>query len=80
MLWFVPFLKEVHNINRGDFWYSVATIGITVGGILGGLLCGYMSDKFFQSRRPPVAFIFYIGQIVHFCGWVIPNHLMSLLF
>jgi len=27
-------------------------------------LCGYLSDRCFQSRRPPVAFIFYIGQIV----------------
>jgi OPA family glycerol-3-phosphate transporter-like MFS transporter len=35
-----------------------------VGGILGGILCGYMSDKLFQSRRPPVAFIFYLLQIV----------------
>jgi len=64
MLWFVPFLKEVHNIEHGSFLFSLATIGVTVGGILGGLLCGYLSDKFFQSRRPPVAFIFYIGQII----------------
>jgi OPA family glycerol-3-phosphate transporter-like MFS transporter len=64
MLWFVPFLKEVHNIEYGSFLFSLATIGVTVGGILGGLLCGYLSDKFFQSRRPPVAFIFYIGQII----------------
>jgi OPA family glycerol-3-phosphate transporter-like MFS transporter len=27
-------------------------------------LCGYLSDHWFQSRRPPVAFIFYIGQVV----------------
>lgn len=64
MLWFVPFLKEVHNINYGTLLFNVATLGITVGGILGGLLCGYLSDKWFQSRRPPVAFIFYIGQII----------------
>ncbi len=64
MLWFVPFLKEVHNISAGSFLFSVATLGVTVGGIVGGLLCGYMSDRWFQSRRPPVAFIFYLGQIV----------------
>jgi OPA family glycerol-3-phosphate transporter-like MFS transporter len=63
MLWFVPFLKEVHGISAGSFLFSVATIGVTVGGIVGGLLCGYMSDRWFQSRRPPVAFIFYLGQI-----------------
>jgi len=34
------------------------------GGICGGLLCGWMSDKLFQSRRPPVAFFFYLIQVV----------------
>lgn len=63
MLWFVPFLKEVHGVSAGSFLFSVATIGVTVGGIAGGLLCGYLSDRWFQSRRPPVAFIFYLGQI-----------------
>lgn len=64
LLWFVPFLKEVHGIKHGTSLFSMATAGITIGGICGGLICGYLSDKVFQSRRPPVAFIFYIGQIV----------------
>ena len=63
MLWFVPFLKEVHHIEHGATLFTVASTGITVGGILGGLLCGFLSDRVFGSRRPPVAFIFYIGQI-----------------
>jgi len=63
MLWFVPFLKQVHHVVEGSALFSVATLGVTVGGILGGLLCGYLSDRWFQSRRPPVAFIFYLGQI-----------------
>jgi MFS transporter, OPA family, glycerol-3-phosphate transporter len=72
MLWFVPFLKEVHGIVHGSTLFSIATTGITVGGILGGLLCGFLSDRFFHSRRPPVAFIFYIGQIVSLflLGWI----------
>ena len=64
MLWFTPFLKEIHHIAPGSGLHQVASLGITVGGIVGGLLCGYMSDRLFQSRRPPVAFIFYIGQII----------------
>jgi len=64
MLWFVAFLAEVHKVAVGSTLFTVATIGITVGGIIGGLLCGYLSDRVFGSRRPPVAFIFYIGQIV----------------
>lgn len=70
LLWFVPFLKEVHGISHGSDMkflgfslFSIATLGITIGGIVGGIVCGYLSDKVFQSRRPPVAFIFYLGQI-----------------
>jgi OPA family glycerol-3-phosphate transporter-like MFS transporter len=64
LLWFVPFLKEVHGVSHGTGLFTLATAGITIGGICGGLICGYLSDKIFQSRRPPVAFIFYLGQIV----------------
>ncbi len=71
VFWFMPFLKEVHHIEHGSTLFSVASAGITVGGILGGLLCGYLSDTWFGSRRPPVAFIFYIGQIIALLllGW-----------
>ncbi len=71
LLWLVPFLSEVHHIEHDTYLYNVATLGITVGGILGGLLCGFLSDKIFHSRRPPVAFIFYLGQIVFILllGW-----------
>jgi OPA family glycerol-3-phosphate transporter-like MFS transporter len=63
MLWFVPFLKDVHKVLPGTALFSIATGGITVGGICGGMLCGVLSDRVFQSRRPPVAFIFYVAQI-----------------
>ncbi len=63
MLWFVPFLKEVHGIAPGSTLFSVATLGVTVGGIVGGMLAGYLSDRAFQSRRPPVALVFYLCQI-----------------
>jgi OPA family glycerol-3-phosphate transporter-like MFS transporter len=64
MLWFVPFLSEVHKVEHGSALFTMATSGVTVGGIIGGLLCGYLSDHWFQSRRAPVAFIFYLGQII----------------
>jgi OPA family glycerol-3-phosphate transporter-like MFS transporter len=63
ILWFVPFLKEVHHVDPGTSLFAVASFGITVAGIVGALLAGYMSDRLFQSRRPPVAGIFYCAQI-----------------
>lgn len=63
LLYFTEYLSEVHHVQKGTglFWW--AGTGITIGGIVGGILCGWLSDKFFHSRRPPVAFLFYLGQI-----------------
>lgn len=62
LLYFTEFLKEVHHVQVGSALYWWAGTGTTIGGICGGLLCGWMSDRLFQSRRPPVAFIFYLAQ------------------
>ncbi|HXY20104.1 MAG TPA: MFS transporter [Gemmatimonadales bacterium] len=64
ILWFVPFLKEVHGITPGSTLFNVASLGITLGGVAGGLLAGFLSDRVFGSRRPPVALVFYLCQIV----------------
>jgi OPA family glycerol-3-phosphate transporter-like MFS transporter len=69
LLYFLEYLLEVHHVDvkAGGGWTSVAfwaSAAPTIGGIVGGLLCGWLSDRFFDSRRPPVAFLFYLGQIV----------------
>ncbi len=64
MLYFTEYLQEIYHLGKKDhlfWWTGVAFMG---GGICGGLLCGWMSDKLFQSRRPPVAFFFYLIQAV----------------
>jgi OPA family glycerol-3-phosphate transporter-like MFS transporter len=63
LLHFPAFLKKTHHIAVGSSLFSIASTGITVGGIAGALLCGVVSDYFFQSRRAPVAFVFYVGQV-----------------
>ncbi|MBK7401852.1 MAG: MFS transporter [Myxococcales bacterium] len=63
LLYNIEFLDEVHHVKVGSSIQSWSGAGITLGGICGGLLCGWMSDRLFDSRRPPVAFIFYLGQI-----------------
>ncbi len=65
ILFFFPeWLSTVHHITPGSTLFNYATASITVGGIVGGLLAGWLSDRFFQSRRPPVAFFFYLMQVV----------------
>jgi OPA family glycerol-3-phosphate transporter-like MFS transporter len=39
-------------------------MGPTLGGILGGLSIGYLSDKLFQSRRAPIACVFFLLQVL----------------
>lgn len=63
LLYFVEFLKEVHHVEVGSTLFWWAGTGVTIGGIVGGLLCGWISDNIFQSRRAPVAFIFYLCQV-----------------
>ena len=64
MLYFPEYLMEVHKVKPGTPLFQMASIGITVGGIAGALLCGVLSDYVFSSRRPPVAFLFYMAQLV----------------
>jgi MFS transporter, OPA family, glycerol-3-phosphate transporter len=65
LLHWARFMRDVHGVteSRPPHLYDAASIGITVGGILGALLCGLLSDRVFGSRRAPVAFLFYIGQM-----------------
>lgn len=65
MLYFTEFYQEVHGISSHSGLYAAgAGWAVTTGGIIGGLFCGWLSDRFFHSRRPPVAFIFYCGQVI----------------
>lgn len=64
MLYFTEYLDEVYHLSKRAplFWWT--GVAFMLGGIGGGLLCGALSDRLFQSRRPPVAFIFYGAQVV----------------
>jgi OPA family glycerol-3-phosphate transporter-like MFS transporter len=68
VLYFAEFLKEVHGVDVGTPLFDTASYGITIGGILGALTCGFLSDHVFQSRRAPVAFLFYIAQALALIG------------
>jgi OPA family glycerol-3-phosphate transporter-like MFS transporter len=66
LLYYGRFLAQVHGVTEKGtpVRYQFASLGITVGGIGGALLCGVLSDRVFGSRRAPVAFLFYGGQVV----------------
>lgn len=62
--WFVSFLKEAHGFDTGSTMFKLTSLGVTIGGIIGGFSIGTLSDRLFQSRRPPVAAIYYVVQIL----------------
>lgn len=60
--WGPSYFKDVFGINSDAFIYQFAFNGTVVVGILGALVMGSISDRFFQSRRGPVTAIAYLAQ------------------
>lgn len=64
MHWFPIFAKEQLSADHGyagewSFWLNNWGLILMLAGASGGMLAGWMSDRFFGSRRAPVAGIFY---------------------
>lgn len=62
--WFTSFLEDEVGIDVGSSLYTVAASGITIGGMLGSLGGGFVSDRFFNSARAPVVAILFVIQSV----------------
>jgi OPA family glycerol-3-phosphate transporter-like MFS transporter len=60
--WGPAYFLEVQRVNPDSFVFQFAFIGQIVAAILGALTLGFLSDRFFQSRRGPVTAIAYGGQ------------------
>ena len=69
--WITTYLAEVHhmNINSG----LVAFGAFELAGLLGTILCGWMSDKLFHSNRSKVILIFILATGLSIAGyWLAP--------
>ncbi|MFM8233956.1 MAG: MFS transporter [Holophagaceae bacterium] len=66
LLYSTEYLNEVQSIEKTDALFAWSGVALFIGAALGGLLSGWISDKYFQSRRAPSAFIFFIAQIIIF--------------
>lgn len=60
--WFPRYMQEVYTVNLKDPKLLLTAIGAPISAICGGLICGWVSDRFFASRRAPVALFAYVGQ------------------
>ncbi len=62
--WFPRYMQEAQHLGLDSPIFQRNAFAIVIAGIAGAFIAGFMSDKVFGSRRPPVAFIGYIIQII----------------
>jgi OPA family glycerol-3-phosphate transporter-like MFS transporter len=62
--WFPRYMQEVHHLELSSPVFQRNAFAVVIAGIAGAFIAGFMSDKVFKSRRPPVAFIGYVLQII----------------
>jgi len=64
--WMARYFQEVHKLTALSLNFQMLGWGAPIFGIAGGILAGNLSDRVFGSRRPPVIFCFFLGQIFFF--------------
>lgn len=62
--WFPRYMQEVQHLELSNPIFQKNALIIVGAGIVGAFVAGYASDKVFGHRRPPVAFIGYVIQVV----------------
>lgn len=72
--WFPRYMQEAQHLPFDHPIFQQGAAAVVLAGIAGAFIAGYMSDKLFGWRRPPVAFIGYALQIVCLAVvWAAPN-------
>ncbi len=62
--WFPRYMQEVQHLQLDNPIFQRNALAIVVAGVLGAFAAGMLSDRIFRTRRPPVAFIGYIMQVL----------------
>jgi OPA family glycerol-3-phosphate transporter-like MFS transporter len=62
--WFTSYLEEVHQVPVGSALFTVCGTGITLGGMIGSLAGGFVSDYFFDSKRMKVVLIYFVIEMM----------------
>jgi OPA family glycerol-3-phosphate transporter-like MFS transporter len=62
--WFPRYMQEVQKFELTNPVFQRNALIIVGAGIAGAFVAGFASDKLFGHRRPPVAFIGYMIQVV----------------
>lgn len=76
--WLPSYLTQVRHFSPelAGFSYSLYELA----GIPGTLLCGWLSDKYFQGRRAPAGVLFMVlVTLVLYAYWLLPNDQVVLI-
>ncbi len=72
--WFPRYMQEAQHLALDSSIFKSGAMGVVATGILGAFAAGTISDWIFRSRRPPVAFIGYVLQVLSLgIIWWAPN-------
>ena len=72
--WFPRYMQEAQHLSLNSSVFQSGAFIVVLAGILGAFAAGTASDWLFNSRRPPVACIGYLLQIVCLCiVWMAPG-------
>ncbi len=77
--WFPRYMQEVQQLRLDNPVFQRNAFAIVIAGVAGAFAAGMLSDKLFNARRTPIAFIGYVFQIVSLAivwlspslGWVV---------
>ena len=61
--WFPRLFQDVHHLDPRGWKFQSLGLAIPIAASAGSLLSGWISDRFFQARRAPVAAIIYTLQV-----------------
>jgi len=72
--WFPRYMQEVQNLRLDNPVFQRNALAIVLAGVAGAFAAGMLSDKIFKARRPPVAFLGYMFQIISLAiVWMAPS-------
>ncbi len=75
--WFPRYMQEVQHLSLDNPIFQRNALSIVLAGVAGAFTAGIASDKLFGTRRPPVAFIGYLLQVISLAVvWAAPSLFM----